>query len=44
VRTPVQNSGGGSPCGGSFSIDFNAFAEQARTIAGERTALRARRG
>jgi uncharacterized delta-60 repeat protein len=25
VRTPVQNSGGSPPCGGSFSIDFNIF-------------------
>jgi hypothetical protein len=25
LRTPVQNSGGTPPCGGSFSLDFNAF-------------------
>jgi len=25
VRTPVQNSGGTSPCGGVYMIDFNAY-------------------
>jgi catechol 2,3-dioxygenase-like lactoylglutathione lyase family enzyme len=25
VRTPVQNSGGASPCGGVYVIDFNAY-------------------
>jgi hypothetical protein len=25
VRTMVQNSGGSAPCGGSFSLDFNAY-------------------
>jgi hypothetical protein len=24
-RTPVQNSGGGTPCGGTFALDFNAW-------------------
>ena len=27
VRTTVQNSGGGSPCGGSFSYDFNVLIQ-----------------
>ncbi len=25
VRTPVQNSGGTGPCGGSFALDFNVY-------------------
>ena len=25
TRTPVQSSGGSPPCGGSFSLDFNAW-------------------
>ncbi|HVS12172.1 MAG TPA: RCC1 domain-containing protein, partial [Planctomycetota bacterium] len=25
VRTPVQNSGGALPCGGSYTLDFNAY-------------------
>ncbi|HVS11597.1 MAG TPA: hypothetical protein VMS76_17135, partial [Planctomycetota bacterium] len=25
VRTPVQNSGGTPPCGGTYQIDFNAY-------------------
>ena len=25
VRTPVQNSGGTPPCGGAFTMDFNAY-------------------
>ena len=25
VRTPIQNSGGSPPCGGTFSFDFNAY-------------------
>jgi len=25
IRTPVQNSGGTAPCGGMYSIDFNAY-------------------
>jgi hypothetical protein len=25
IRTPVQNSGGTPPCGGMYSIDFNAY-------------------
>jgi len=25
TRTPVQNSGGTAPCGGMYSIDFNAY-------------------
>jgi hypothetical protein len=24
-RTPVQNSGGATPCGGTFALDFNAW-------------------
>jgi hypothetical protein len=25
VRTPVQNSGGTPPCGGAYTLDFNAY-------------------
>ena len=24
-RTPVQNSGGGTPCGGTYALDFNGW-------------------
>ncbi|MCC6408907.1 MAG: hypothetical protein IT453_17225 [Planctomycetes bacterium] len=29
TRTPVQNSGGSGACGGTFDLDFNAFAKSA---------------